>query len=211
MDTTAPGASQGKFALADQILNHQPRRSTNLVERVLGFIIMQRQARFRVLISTLAFLGIFLVYCSQTKSTKGTVPVESASVESVPTDSTESSINAIILGQAEAWNQGDLVRFMSAYWKDDRLTFSSGGETHRGWQVTLDRYRSRYPDKKTMGKLTFSNLETQLLGTDNAMTLGQWQLARDKPVGGNFTLVWKKLDGSWVIIHDHSSSLETKE
>ena len=172
---------------------------------------MQRQTRFRVLILTLAFLSIFLVYCSQTKTTNGTIPVESAPIESVQTDSIEASIDAIILEQAEAWNQGDLVRFMSAYWKDDRLTFSSGGETHRGWQVTLDRYRSRYPDKKTMGKLTFSSLETQLLGTDNAMTLGQWQLARDKPIGGNFTLVWKKLDGSWVILHDHSPSLETKE
>jgi hypothetical protein len=176
------------------------------VERVLGFIIVQRQTRFRFFISTLAVLSVCLLYCAQTETSKGTIVNETA-----PIDSIESSINAIILGQAEAWNQGDLVRFMSAYWKDDQLTFSSGGETHRGWQVTLDRYRSRYPDKKTMGKLTFSNLETQLLGTDNAMTLGQWQLARDKPVGGNFTLVWKKLDGSWVIIHDHSSSLETKK
>jgi len=176
------------------------------VERVLGFIIMLRQTRLRIFISALAVLSVFLFYCSQTKITEGTVPNES-----IPTDSIESGINAIILRQAEAWNQGDLVRFMSAYWKDDRLTFSSGGETHRGWQVTLDRYRSRYPDQKTMGKLTFSNLETQLLGTDNAMTLGQWQLAREKPVGGNFTLVWKKLDGKWVIIHDHSSSLETKK
>lgn len=172
----------------------------------MGFIIMQCQTRFRVLLSTLAFLGVFLVYCSQTKISMGTVSSDSA-----PIDSIESSINATILEQAEAWNQGDLVRFMSAYWKDDRLTFSSGGETHRGWQVTLNRYRSRYPDQKTMGKLAFSNLETQLLGTDNAMTLGQWQLARDKPVGGNFTLVWKKLDGNWVIVHDHSSSLETKK
>ena len=176
------------------------------MERVLGFINLQRQTGFRVLISTLAFLGIFLVYCSQTKTTNGTAPIESA-----PADSIESSIDAIILEQAKAWNDGDLVRFMSAYWKDDRLSFSSGGETHRGWQVTLDRYRSRYPDQKTMGKLTFSSLETQLLGTDNAMTLGQWQLARENPVGGNFTLVWKKLDGNWVIVHDHSSSLETKK
>lgn len=135
----------------------------------------------------------------------------SQAINNTRPDSAEANIEAIILRQSEAWNQGNLVQFMAAYWKDERLTFSSGGETFRGWQATLERYQGRYPNQKIMGKLTFSNLETQLLGPDSALTLGRWQLARENPAGGNFSLVWKKVDDNWVIIHDHSSSFDPKK
>ncbi|MCE2809192.1 MAG: nuclear transport factor 2 family protein [Planctomycetaceae bacterium] len=36
---------------------------------------------------------------------------------------------------------------------------------------------------------------------------GHTQLERDKPASGNFSLVWKKIDGTWRIVHDHSSLL----
>ncbi|MEM9943822.1 MAG: hypothetical protein AAF939_19830, partial [Planctomycetota bacterium] len=31
--------------------------------------------------------------------------------------------------QQQAWNQGDLEKFMESYWKSPDLTFSSGGKT----------------------------------------------------------------------------------
>ena len=58
-----------------------------------------------------------------------------------------------------------------------------------------------------MGKLTFSDLETQELGSEAMLMLGKWHLEREAPVGGNFSLVWKRIDGKWVIVHDHSSAL----
>lgn len=111
--------------------------------------------------------------------------------------------------QADAWNRGDIETFMDAYWKSPRLTFSSGGEITRGWEETLARYRKRYPDGEAMGKLTFSELETELMGPDVALTLGRWALDRKEPARGNFTLVWRKLDGTWRIVHDHSSSTKS--
>ena len=162
---------------------------------------MEIRAKWQSLATAITLLSVLTAWSFQPHTSSGAKPIETV----------EADLDATILKQAEAWNQGDLVQFMSAYWKDERLTFSSGGETHRGWQVTLDRYRARYPDQATMGQLKFNNLETQLLGTDSAMTLGEWHLKRDKPAGGNFTLVWKKLDGNWFIIHDHSSSLEPKK
>jgi len=115
-------------------------------------------------------------------------------------------IERTIVAQAEAWNCGDLDEFMKPYWNDEQLTFSSGGQTQRGWMATRQRYTIRYPDRATMGKLTFSQLETQSLGGDAALTLGRWQIAREQPVGGNFSLVWRKIDGRWFIVHDHSSA-----
>lgn len=124
---------------------------------------------------------------------------------STDTDLTD-SLTAILERQQAAWNSGDIAGFMEAYWEDDKLTFASGGKVTRGWQATFDGYKKRYPDKATMGQLTFSELEVTSLSDSAAMMLGRWKLKRANPVSGNFTLVWKKVDGQWVIVHDHTSS-----
>lgn len=111
-----------------------------------------------------------------------------------------------ILGrQADAWNAGDIETFMQAYDASGELTFSSGGRVTRGWESTLDGYRKRYPDRAAMGSLTFSDLEITPLGPTAALVLGRWHLRRDEPVGGTFSLVFRKGDHGWRIIHDHTS------
>lgn len=115
-------------------------------------------------------------------------------------------LSEILHKQAAAWNRGDISAFMMTYWKSEKLTFSSGGKTERGWEATKARYMKRYPDRATMGKLAFKNLETQELGSDAALMLGTWHLDRAEPISGNFSLVWKHIDSRWVIIHDHTSS-----
>ena len=118
-------------------------------------------------------------------------------------------ITEILNTQAKAWNAADIPEFMKYYWKSDKLTFSSGGTTRRGWKATLESYQKKYPTPEKMGQLRFSELEIDLLGEDVALVLGKWQLKRtdDPDVGGNFSLVFRKLEGRWLIIHDHSSSL----
>jgi beta-aspartyl-peptidase (threonine type) len=62
-----------------------------------------------------------------------------------------------------------------------------------------------------MGRLTFSELEIMPLGEAAALVLGRWRLARDEgPVGGNFSLVCRKIDGTWLIVHDHTSRSEER-
>ena len=112
----------------------------------------------------------------------------------------------IVETQSVAWNRGDIAEFMEPYWHDERLTFSSSGKTKRGWQATFENYKKNYPDRATMGRLTFTELETQELGPDVMLMLGNWHLERSMPVGGNFSLVWRRIDGKWFIVHDHSSS-----
>jgi L-asparaginase / beta-aspartyl-peptidase len=121
-------------------------------------------------------------------------------------DDIASEIGAVLKQQADAWNRGDIDTFMEHYWKSDELTFSSGGQTTRGWQSTKDNYKRRYPTREKMGQLAFSQLEFSPLGESAALVLGRWRLAReDSPVGGNFTLVFRRVEGKWVIIHDHTS------
>ncbi|MGI9427910.1 MAG: YybH family protein [Bythopirellula sp.] len=122
-------------------------------------------------------------------------------------DSMVASIREVLQTQQQMWNAGDIERFMDHYWKSDKLTFSSGGKVTRSWQSTLDNYRKRYATRSLMGKLSFRNLEVTPLGETAALVLGEWQLQRDSgKLGGNFTLVFRFLNGRWVIVHDHTSS-----
>ena len=88
---------------------------------------------------------------------------------------------------------------MKPYWNSEHLTFSSGGKVTRGYSKTLKGYKQRYPDAKTMGTLSFEQLEFQTLGKDAMQVLGIWKLARDnQPLEGRFTL---------VLQHEHVGSV----
>jgi len=125
----------------------------------------------------------------------------------VPEDPIAAEIREIVLAGVEGWNRGDLEAFMAPYWKSDSLRFASGGTVSFGWQTVLDRYRMRYPDLRAMGKLTFSELDIQVLADGAALAFGRWTLEReeDRPTG-LFTLILRRLPQGWRIIHDHTSS-----
>jgi hypothetical protein len=62
-----------------------------------------------------------------------------------------------------------------------------------------------------MGELTLDDLEITPLGTEAALVLGNWTVRRpeeSETTGGNFTLVFRLLDGKWLIVHDHTSRAE---
>jgi len=121
-------------------------------------------------------------------------------------DDAAGQLESVLAAQAQAWNRGDIDEFMKYYWNSEELTFSSGGKTTRGWTRTKESYRKRYPTREQMGQLKFSQLEITLLGDSAALVLGRWQLSRDmSPVAGNFSLVFRRIDGHWRIIHDHTS------
>jgi beta-aspartyl-peptidase (threonine type) len=121
-------------------------------------------------------------------------------------DSVRAAVESVLRAQEDAWNRGDLDAFMDHYWKSDDLTISSGGQTRRGWQATLDLYRERYPTPETMGRLSLSGLEITPLGDAAALVVGQWKVDREiEPVSGHFSLVMRKFDHRWVIVHDHTS------
>jgi beta-aspartyl-peptidase (threonine type) len=121
----------------------------------------------------------------------------------------ETQVKAVLDAQVSAWNKGDIDGFMAGYWKDDRLTFVSGGDITRGWEATRARYIKRYQaeGKEKMGKLGFSELEIEIQSTTIALVHGRFDLVRgDKKDWGRFTLLVRRLpDDSWRIVHDHTS------
>lgn len=121
-------------------------------------------------------------------------------------DSIIASVTAVLAAQVAAWNAGDIERFMQTYWQSDDLCFASGGTVNRGWEATLERYRTTYPDRAAMGQLTFDLLDVQVLAEDAAVVFGSWRLRRaGEDLSGLYTLVIRKLDGRWLIVHDHTS------
>lgn len=129
-----------------------------------------------------------------------------AATEVATDDAVRAAVASVLGIQEKAWNDGNLDVFMAHYWNSEDLTFSSGGGTTRGWTATMKRYRERYPSKDEMGRLTLSDFEITPLGDAAALVLGKWKVERDsEPLEGNFSLVMRKLDGRWVVIHDHTS------
>jgi len=124
------------------------------------------------------------------------------------TDSVRAAVESVLRAQEEAWNRGDIDAFVEQYWKSDGLTFSSGGKLTRGWAETLNRYKERYPTAEKMGHLGLGELEITVLSDSAALVLGEWKVERDnEPLSGNFSLVVRKFDDRWLIVHDHTSQI----
>jgi len=123
----------------------------------------------------------------------------------------ERQVIAVIRDGEAGWNEGDIERFMQQYWQSDSMRFASGGVVAYGWQQVLERYQQGYPDKATMGNLTFRDLDVTVLAADAAMVFGRWQLHRkaDAPAG-LFTLILRRKPEGWRIVHDHTSSAGTE-
>lgn len=119
----------------------------------------------------------------------------------------ETRIRGVLAAQQAAWNSGDIPGFMDGYWQSDELRFASGGNITYGWQATLDRYLKSYDTPEAMGKLSFTNLDVKLLGPEDALVFGKWELERtsDKP-WGLFTLHFRLVSDEWVVVSDHTSS-----
>ena len=117
----------------------------------------------------------------------------------------EASIRNAMNKQIKDWNNGDIDGFMQTYWQSDSLLFVSNPPTY-GWKQTLERYKKAYPDTAAMGKLSFELLQLKQLSPDYYFVMGKWYLKRSVgDVGGIFTLLFKKINGRWLIVIDHSN------
>jgi beta-aspartyl-peptidase (threonine type) len=162
----------------------------------------QHRAGLRRVAMAMAGLFVFFVIVARVRSA-AEAPADDAKAKK--------AIQEVLDAQQAAWNKGDLDGFMVGYWKSDDLSFYSGGDKTKGWQATLERYEKKYKsDGKEMGALAFSELDIRVLGDENALVRGRWQLKfKDgKTAGGLYTLWLRKLPEGWRIVHDHTSKAD---
>jgi hypothetical protein len=116
------------------------------------------------------------------------------------------TIQAIMDTQQVAWNRGDIDGFMQGYWPSDSLRFIGKRGITFGWQSTLDNYKKSYPGAEAMGRLQFTNLSMEMTGDSSAYVIGKWELFRTADtLSGHYSLLWKYMNGRWIIVADHSS------
>ena len=107
--------------------------------------------------------------------------------------------------QKESWNRGDLDGYMEYYLNSNNLTFNAGDRLIRGWDNLARMYRKNYSGRE-MGVLEFSEVSITVLSGDASWVTGAWEVQQpDTMRNGRFTLILRKLDGGWRIVHDHSS------
>lgn len=114
---------------------------------------------------------------------------------------------------AASWNAGDLSGFLDDYAVDPALTFVGSSGLLRGRDAVRDSYEGGYwASGEATDSLRFSEVEVRALGTTHALALGRWTLFQPAVSGaeevtgeGRFTLILNWRDGSWKIVHDHSS------
>ena len=127
--------------------------------------------------------------------------------------SIDTAVHNVMQQQADAWNNGDLAKFMSFYQKSNQICYTSGGIEVWGYEALQKRYEQRYGNNKsTMGKLSFGDLKVFPLGKNNALCIGHWHLERsgEPHLDGTFSLIFVFEGGQWKIFHDHTSVAEKK-
>jgi len=118
----------------------------------------------------------------------------------------ETEVRNILAKQNAAWNRGDVDAFMIGYWENDSLMFIGKSGITYGYKNTLGNYKKNYPDTVAMGKLTFTLIHLKQLSPDYFHVTGKYYLTRTiGDASGHFTLMFRKINGKWVIISDHSS------
>ena len=118
----------------------------------------------------------------------------------------EKNIRNVLSSQVTAWNAGHIEDFMKGYCQNDSVMFIGKSGITYGWQNTLNNYKKNYPDTATMGALSFDLLEFKSLSPIYYFVVGKWHLQRSiGNAGGHFTLLFKKINGHWFIVADHSS------
>lgn len=123
----------------------------------------------------------------------------------------------MLRASAGSWNAGDLEGFLDDYTDREDLTFTGSSGVRRGKDAVRESYRASYwAPGAQRDSLRFDSLEVRVLGTDHVLVLGRYVLYRPTPEGageaadsvtgtGPFTLVLRREEGAWRILHDHSS------
>ena len=120
--------------------------------------------------------------------------------------SDEQQVRDVLTAQIVAWNGGDISAFMQGYAKTDSIMFIGSKGVTYGWDSTLAHYKKNYPNKAAMGVLSFDVIKVKRLSPDYFFIVGKFTLIRDRDTPtGHFDLLFQKINGSWVIVSDHTS------
>ena len=120
-------------------------------------------------------------------------------------------LEAMLHRSAAAWNRGDLDGFMSDYLPGDSTTYIGGRGLVRGPAAIRTSYARLFTGEVQRDSLSFVILDVDPVAPNVANLIAQYVLTRR--VGGRdsvtargpTSLLVRRVDGRWRIVHDHSS------
>jgi uncharacterized protein (TIGR02246 family) len=127
---------------------------------------------------------------------------------SLPAQTSEAkqTIEKVLTVQVQAWNRGDIPKFVTTYAEDCIFV---GKQVLQGRSKLLARYQKTYSSPESIGRLTFQNLMVRQLDAQVATAIGEWHIDRPAasggPTGGIFSLVLQLRNGAWEIVLDHTA------
>lgn len=117
----------------------------------------------------------------------------------------------MLVRSAASWNRGDLDAFVADYLSSDATTFVGGRGVLRGTAAIRAVYAPRFAPGGVRDSLSFVLLDVDPLAPDVANVIATYVLARhvtgrdSVTAKGPTSLVMRRVDGRWRIVHDHSS------
>ena len=149
----------------------------------------------------LALLGT--AACVHMKVERGSAT--SASSASLTPTAALAEVTAMMGRSAASWNRGDLDAFLADY--EPAATYVGRSRVLRGRDEIRTAYAARFAPGGLRDSLSFENVEVDVLGPDVVHTIAWYRLTRgDSTTGhGPTSLLMRRADGRWRIVHDHSS------
>lgn len=135
------------------------------------------------------------------------VPTPRAAPSATERDAARREIASMMERSALAWNRGDLGAFMEDYLPGDGTTYIGRAGVLHGVEAIRAVYAPRFAPGGVRDSLSFERLEVDLLAPDLANAIAYYVLARGDSITarGPTSLVMRRIDGRWRIVHDHSS------
>jgi uncharacterized protein (TIGR02246 family) len=120
-------------------------------------------------------------------------------------------ILAMLAHSAGNWNRGDLDAFVTDYLPGAETTFIGSRGVLRGPDAIRAAYAPRFAPGGVRDSLSFELLDVDPLAPDVINVIATYILARhvdgrdSVTARGPTSLVMRRVDGRWRIVHDHSS------
>lgn len=119
----------------------------------------------------------------------------------------ELEILALIEKLQTDWNGGDMAAYLAAYWNSEELSLLFGGQAVRGWQALSDLFTGTWSTEEEMGDFMTHDVVLRFPRADMAIASGgfEHQFPAEKVVGAFTHVLRRSDDGSWQIVHEHTS------
>jgi uncharacterized protein (TIGR02246 family) len=120
-------------------------------------------------------------------------------------------IEAMLARAASNWNRGDLDAFVEDYLPGTATTYIGSRGVMRGPADIRAAYAPRFAPGGVRDSLSFQIVDVDPLAPDVLNVIATYILARrvgtrdSVTARGPTSLVMRRVDGRWRIVHDHSS------